>query len=198
MGALFLLGTRATAFSRPNHRGAGRLEMASLLQDGSSHIKEGVVLTWSSHSLKLFSWTELSVLCLHWGFLLDQNSNSRSLFWWVFLVRLVASPTDRCFIFFIAVEFALAFFIVSEMDAVKVRGRGCTSIYPAIHFIPLRGLDYSGETKVIRIHVIPKIQQKKKKSLQTARAILSTTMLIHENLPSNFPLCSLTSFLMHV
>lgn len=57
------------------------------------------------------------------------------------------------------------FFIVSEMDAVKVRGRGCTSIYPAIHFIPLRGLDYSGETKVIRIHVIPKIQQKKKKKI---------------------------------
>lgn len=44
-----------------------------------------------------------------------------------------------------------------------MRGKGCTSIYPAIHFIPLRGLDYSGETKVIRIHVIPKIQQKKKK-----------------------------------
>lgn len=75
------------------------------------------------------------------------------------------------FFFFIAVQFALSFFLVSEMDVEEMRGKGCTSIYPAIHFIPLRGLDYSGETKVIRIHVIPKIQRKKKekKSLQTAK-----------------------------
>lgn len=58
---------------------------------------------------------------------------------------------------------SLFFFFVSEMDVEEMRGKGCTSIYPAIHFIPLRGLDYIGETKVIRIHVIPKIQQKKKK-----------------------------------
>lgn len=83
-----------------------------------------------------------------------------------------------------------------------MRGRGCTSIYPAIHFIPLRGLDYSGETKVIRIHVIPKnTAEKKKKSLQTAEPSFPPRrrrMLIHENLPPNFPLCSLTSFLMHL
>lgn len=130
--------------------------MASPLRDGSSHIKEGVVLTWSSHSLKLFNWTEVSVLCRHWEFLLDQDSKSRDCFWCDWWLH------QLLFCFFYPPKSLSLFFIVSEMDGVKMRGRGCTSIYPAIHFIPLRGLDYSGETKVIRIHVIPKIQQKKK------------------------------------
>lgn len=121
-------------------------------------------------------------------FLLDQNSKSQSCFWCFWCYWWLHPQTD-VFFFFIAVQFALSFFFfVSEMDVEEMRGKGCTSIYPAIHFIPLRGLDYSGETKVIRIHVIPKIQQKKKKekkSLQTAEPSFPPRrrrMLIHEKI----------------
>lgn len=57
----------------------------------------------------------------------------------------------------------------------KKRGGGSTSIYPSIHFIPLRGLDFSGETEVIRLHVIPQMLQKK--ALQTASAIFTHKIL---------------------
>ena len=39
-------------------------------------------------------------------------------------------------------------------------GKGCTSIHSAIHFIPLRGLDVGGGTKVIGLQIIRRIQQK--------------------------------------
>lgn len=45
------------------------------------------------------------------------------------------------------------------------RGRDA-AIHSAIHFIPLRGLDSSGGTEVIRLQIIPHIQQK---ALQTAK-----------------------------
>lgn len=74
-------------------------------------------------------------------------------------------------------------------------GKGCTSIYSANHFSPLRGLDFSGETKVIRLHVIPQIQQKKK-ALQTVKQSLNR--LAHWSLftkpVAELPFCHLTSF----
>lgn len=78
---------------------------------------------------------------------------------------------------FIAVQFCLS---VKEMDAKKGGRAAHQSIHPSISF-PLRGLDFSGETKVIRLHVIPQMQQKKKKALKTASAILA-----HKNLELNF------------
>lgn len=67
------------------------------------------------------------------------------------------------------------------------RGMGCTSIYSAIHFIPLRGLDFSGETKVIRLHVIPQIQQKSSPNSQAKPQPSCRLMLIHK-------ICCWTSF----
>lgn len=107
-------------------------------------------------------------------------------FWWLH------PQTDV----FIAVQFC---FSVSEMD-VKNGGEGCASIYSAIHFIPLRGLDYSGETKVIRIHVIPQIQQKKKKALQTAKPCLhrAADPCLFTKSAAELRLCLLTGCLIHV
>lgn len=73
---------------------------------------------------------------------------------------------------------------------------GCTSIYSAIHFIPLRGLDFNGETKVIRLYVIPQIQQK---ALQTAKPCLNhpADWCLFTKSVAELPFCSLTSFYRH-
>lgn len=91
------------------------------------------------HSVKLFSCLSFRLFFVG----TDQNWKRRAV--------LVTSPPNRCF-------YSCPILFFCKWDGCEKWGRGgCASIYSAIHFIPLRGLDYSGETKVIRIHVISQI-----------------------------------------
>lgn len=87
-------------------------------------------------------------------------------------------PTNRCF-------HSCSILFFCKWDGCEKGGMGCTSIYSAIHFIPLRGLDFNGETKVIGLYIIPKYNKKLSKQPNHVSTILQTDVY-SQNLLLNF------------
>lgn len=77
------------------------------------------------------------------------------------------SLTNRCF-------YSCPILFFCNWDGWEKGGR-----IPAIHFIPLRGLDFSRETKVTRLHLIHQIQHKSSPSSQAIPQPSCRPKLIH-------------------